>query len=149
MNWRAESNDKSVPLSRPATQWAEIMAKVDPAHPDFGCAAALQRAAAIRVLAGMPRPIGSHFQHQLLSPFHLRSASELFEWCLITRPSKARSGPRQTWCRSEVLRGILMDIANELREHGVLDEEECLFDATFVMAKGGGAEVGRLSLQKA
>jgi transposase len=40
------------------------------------------------------------------------------------------------------LRGILMDIANELRERGVLDEEECFIDATFVMAKGGGAEVG-------
>ena len=35
----------------------------------------------------------------------------------------------QTWCRSEVLRGILMDIANELRERGVLDEEECFIDA--------------------
>src|SRR3954471_12883629 len=42
----------------------------------------------------------------------------------------------QTWCRSEVLPGILMDIANELRERGVLDEEECFIDATFVMAKG-------------
>jgi transposase len=40
------------------------------------------------------------------------------------------------------LRGILMDIANELRERGVLDEEEYFIDATFVMAKGGGAEVG-------
>ena len=48
----------------------------------------------------------------------------------------------QTWCRSEVLRGILMDIANELRERGVLDEKECFIHATFVMAKGGGAEVG-------
>src|SRR5512139_1024783 len=48
----------------------------------------------------------------------------------------------QTWCRSEVLRAILMHIANELRERGVLDEEECFIDATFVMAKGGGAEVG-------
>ena len=48
----------------------------------------------------------------------------------------------QAWCRSEVLRGVLMDIANELRERGVLDEEECFIDATFVMAKGGGAEVG-------
>ena len=48
----------------------------------------------------------------------------------------------QTWCRSEVLRVILMDIANELRERGVLDEVECFIDATFVMAKGGGAEVG-------
>ncbi|MGZ5178723.1 MAG: hypothetical protein ACXWCW_31770, partial [Burkholderiales bacterium] len=27
-------------------------------------------------------------------------------------------------------------------ERGVLDEEECFIDATFVMAKGGGAEVG-------
>jgi putative transposase of IS4/5 family DUF4096 len=44
----------------------------------------------------------------------------------------------QAWCRSEVLRGVLMDIANELRERGVLDEEECFIDATFVMAKGGG-----------
>ena len=35
-----------------------------------------------------------------------------------------------------------MDIANELRERGVLDEVECFIDATFVMAKGGGAEVG-------
>ena len=48
----------------------------------------------------------------------------------------------QAWCRSEVLRGVLADIANEMRERGVLDEEECFIDATFVMAKGGGAEVG-------
>ena len=48
----------------------------------------------------------------------------------------------QAWCRSEVLRGVLTDIANELRERGVLDEEECFIDATFVMAKGGGAEIG-------
>jgi hypothetical protein len=31
--------------------------------------AALKRAAAIRILAGMPRPIGSHFRHQLLFAF--------------------------------------------------------------------------------
>jgi hypothetical protein len=47
----------------------------------------------------------------------------------------------QAWCRSEVLRGVLTDIANELRERGALDEEECFIDATFAMAKGGGAEV--------
>jgi transposase len=40
-------------------------------------------------------------------------------------------------CRSEVLRRILMDVANELRERGALDEEECFIDATFVMAEGG------------
>src|SRR5215467_8264565 len=40
------------------------------------------------------------------------------------------------------LRGVLTDVANELRENGVLDEEECFIDATFAMAKGGGAEIG-------
>jgi len=48
----------------------------------------------------------------------------------------------QTWCRDEVLRRVLTDIANELRDRGALDEEECFIDATFVMAKGGGAEIG-------
>jgi len=33
----------------------------------------------------------------------------------------------------------LTDIANELCERGALDEEECFIDATFAMAKGGGA----------
>ena len=48
----------------------------------------------------------------------------------------------QTWCQSEVLRRVLTDIANELRARGVLDEEESFIDATFAMAKGGGADVG-------
>jgi transposase len=48
----------------------------------------------------------------------------------------------QMWCHNEVLRRILTDIANELRERGALDEEECFIDATFAMAKGGGAEIG-------
>jgi transposase len=48
----------------------------------------------------------------------------------------------QSWCHNEVLRGILTDVANELRERGALDEEECFIDATFAMAKGGGAEIG-------
>src|SRR6476646_6624768 len=34
------------------------------------------------------------------------------------------------------------DVANELRENGALDEEECFIDATFVMAKGGGSKIG-------
>ena len=40
------------------------------------------------------------------------------------------------------LRLVLTDVANELRENGALDEEECFIDATFVMAKGGGSEIG-------
>src|SRR5205807_489252 len=48
----------------------------------------------------------------------------------------------QTWGRDEVLRRVLMDVANELRDKGALDEAECFIDATFVMAKGGGAGIG-------
>jgi hypothetical protein len=48
----------------------------------------------------------------------------------------------QTWCRDEVLRRVLTDVANELRNRGALNEEECFIDATFVMAKGGGLEIG-------
>ena len=44
----------------------------------------------------------------------------------------------QAWCRDEILRRPLTDVANELRDRGALDEEECFIDATFVMAKGGG-----------
>src|SRR6201993_2440850 len=48
----------------------------------------------------------------------------------------------QTWCRDEILRRVLTDVANELRDRGALNEEECFIDATFVMAKGGGSEIG-------
>jgi transposase len=48
----------------------------------------------------------------------------------------------QTWCRDAVLRRVLTDVANELRDRGALNEEECFTDATFVMAKGGGLEIG-------
>jgi hypothetical protein len=44
----------------------------------------------------------------------------------------------QTWCRDEILRRVLTDVANELRDKGALDEEECFIDATFVMAKRVG-----------
>jgi hypothetical protein len=40
------------------------------------------------------------------------------------------------------MRQVLTDVANELRDKGAPDEEECFIDATFGMAKGGGAEVG-------
>lgn len=48
----------------------------------------------------------------------------------------------QNWCRSEVLRKIMTDLANALREQGALDESECFIDATFASAKGGGEAVG-------
>jgi transposase len=49
----------------------------------------------------------------------------------------------QQWCRSEVLRDILTDLANALREQGAIDERESFIDATFASAKGGGDEIGK------
>lgn len=48
----------------------------------------------------------------------------------------------QQWCRSDVLRQVLCELANALREAGALDESECFIDATFSPAKGGGEGVG-------
>lgn len=48
----------------------------------------------------------------------------------------------QNWCRSNVLREVMTDLANTLRDEGALDESECFIDATFSSAKGGGDEIG-------
>jgi hypothetical protein len=32
----------------------------------------------------------------------------------------------QAWCRDEILRRLLTDVANDLRDRGALDEEECI-----------------------
>jgi transposase len=48
----------------------------------------------------------------------------------------------QQWCQREVLRTVLTDLANALREQGAIDERECFIDATFASAKGGGDEIG-------
>ena len=49
----------------------------------------------------------------------------------------------QQWCREEVLRDVLTDLANALRDEGVIDEREAFIDATFASAKGGGEEIGK------
>jgi len=36
----------------------------------------------------------------------------------------------------------------DIRDKGVLDEEESFIDATFAMAKGGGAEIGPTKRRK-
>jgi len=48
----------------------------------------------------------------------------------------------QNWCRNDVLREVMTDLANTLRDEGALDESECFIDATFSSAKGGGEEIG-------
>jgi len=47
-----------------------------------------------------------------------------------------------------VIRRILLDLANELRETGVLDKREAFIDATFVSAKDGGNEGGPATVGK-
>jgi hypothetical protein len=41
-----------------------------------------------------------------------------------------------------VLRQLLIDVADSLREEGVIDEREAFIDATFASAKGGGEVIG-------
>ena len=48
----------------------------------------------------------------------------------------------QQWCQREVLREVLTQLANTLREEGAIDERESFIDATFAAAKGGGEAVG-------
>lgn len=45
----------------------------------------------------------------------------------------------QQWCEREVLREILTQLANTLREEGAIDERERIIDAPFAAATGGGA----------
>jgi hypothetical protein len=54
----------------------------------------------------------------------------------------------QTWYCNEVLRHILINVANDLRDRGTLNEEECFIDANFVLAKGGGAKIGAMRGEK-
>lgn len=49
----------------------------------------------------------------------------------------------QNWCRQEILRDLLVDLANELRAQDQLDESECFIDAMFSPAKGGGDAIGK------
>ena len=49
----------------------------------------------------------------------------------------------QTWAQQEVLRAILVDLANELRERDLLDTSECYIDATFAHGRGGGLGIGK------
>jgi transposase len=49
----------------------------------------------------------------------------------------------QQWCERDVLRGILTELANALRDQGEIDESESFIEATFASAKGGGEEIGK------
>lgn len=48
----------------------------------------------------------------------------------------------QAWCNDNVIRDIMIDLANTLRDQDALDESECFIDATFASAKGGGDQIG-------
>ncbi len=48
----------------------------------------------------------------------------------------------QQWCRNDVLRDALCQLANMLRESGAIDEREAFIDASFSPAKGGGDSIG-------
>ena len=55
----------------------------------------------------------------------------------------------QAWCHSEVLRQVLTDVANELRDKGVLDEEESFIDAPLRWPRAEAQRSVRPSAEKA
>lgn len=48
----------------------------------------------------------------------------------------------QQWCQREVLREVLTQLANTLRDEGALDGRESVIDEKCAAARGGGADVG-------
>lgn len=54
----------------------------------------------------------------------------------------------QGWVRQEILRDVMVDLANELRDSDLLDTSECYIDATFANGRGGGLEIGNTKCGK-
>jgi IS5 family transposase len=48
----------------------------------------------------------------------------------------------QQWCGNGVVRDVLVELANAMREQGRWDEREAFIDATLAPAKGGGDNIG-------
>ena len=104
--------------------------------------------------------IREHFPEEHISPSRpgrkptpTRKVLEAFLWLLNTGAQwhmlpqcypnyKTVHRRFQNWCRNDVLREVMTDLANALRDEGALDESECFIDATFASAKGGGDEIG-------
>jgi len=55
----------------------------------------------------------------------------------------------QNWVRSKVLEGVLLAVAQDLKDRGGLDLRECFIDGTFVPAKKGGFASERPSGERA
>jgi hypothetical protein len=90
-----------------------------------------------------------HLQQAELVPHRRQDAKEFLnavaQWQMLP-PNLSElqncASTLYTWCCNESLRRVLTDVANELRDKGALDEEECFIDTTFAMAKGGGSKIG-------
>jgi hypothetical protein len=69
----------------------------------------------------------------VLSGTCFRSTTRTTRRCLVAS---------KDWCRNDVLRNVLTDLANTLRDEGIIDERESFIDATFPSAKGGAEGIG-------
>ena len=54
----------------------------------------------------------------------------------------------QQWVSQDILRSILIKLANALREKDLLDPSESYIDATFANGRGGGLEIGNTKCGK-
>ncbi len=55
----------------------------------------------------------------------------------------------QQWCQREVLREILTQLANTLREEGTIDERESFIDATFARRRAAAMPWGSRNAARA
>ena len=54
----------------------------------------------------------------------------------------------QLWVRKDILRSILINLANALREKDLIDPSESYIDATFANGRGSGLEIGNTKCGK-
>ena len=55
----------------------------------------------------------------------------------------------QHWVRSKVLEGVLLAVAQDLKDGGGIDLRDCFINGTFVPAKKGGSAWEELSVGRA
>ena len=73
------------------------------------------------------------------------------QWHMLTQyyPNYKTAHRRfQQWVRKDILRSILINLANTLREKDLLDPSESSIDATFANGGGGGLEIGNTKCGK-
>ena len=94
----------------------------------------------------IPVPVIRILEPRLHSPVPLDEAGPHINSHIRTQACWHRKVPSycsfQYWCYNRVLRAVLTDLANTLRDGCALDESQCFNGATFASTKVGSDEIG-------